>query len=164
MSGHARRSTWASALCVCLVLAAPASAAEGRPVAADTALEARLNRIASELRCLVCQNQSLAESHADLAIDLKNQVREQLTAGRSEREVIDYMTDRYGDFVLYRPPLKPATLLLWGGPLLLLIAGAWLLRRSLRAHDRQRAAALPEGALERADALLQDSAVSGPLC
>ena len=105
------------------------AAAEAQPSAADAALEARVNALSAELRCLVCQNQSLADSHADLAIDLKNQVREQLKAGRSDRQVIDYMTDRYGDFVLYRPPVKATTLLLWAGPaLLLLCGGMWLWR------------------------------------
>lgn len=155
VAGTAQRSIRVWALCAALLLPVPAWAGEARPVAADPALEARVNRIAAELRCLVCQNQSLADSHADLAIDLKNQVREQLRAGRSEGEVVDYMTDRYGDFVRYRPPMKPATLLLWGGPLLLLLAGGGLLWRSLRTHERQRTAALPEADLACADALLQ---------
>jgi cytochrome c-type biogenesis protein CcmH/NrfF len=91
-------------------------AADAPDVAADPALEMRVNALSAELRCLVCQNQTIADSHAELAIDLKNQVREQLSAGRSERQVIDYMTQRYGDFVLYRPPLKATTVLLWAGP------------------------------------------------
>lgn len=102
-------------------------AGEALPAAAEPALEARLMALAAELRCLVCQNQSLADSHAELAIDLKNQVREQLRAGRTNEQIIDYMTQRYGDFILYRPPLRRTTLLLWGGPLLLLLGGAlWL--------------------------------------
>ena len=114
---------------------------------ADPALEARVNTLAAELRCLVCQNQSLADSHADLALDLKNQVRDQLAAGRSERQVIDYMTERYGDFVLYRPPLKASTVLLWAGPALLLLAGAALLWRTLR----QAQGRAPERAVDAAD-------------
>jgi cytochrome c-type biogenesis protein CcmH/NrfF len=114
-----------SAIIVGLAIATalPVCAAEAVPVAADSALEARVETLSAQLRCLVCQNQSLAESHAGLALDLKNQVREQLRAGRSEAEVIDYMTQRYGDFVLYKPPLKAATLLLWFGPLLLALLG-----------------------------------------
>jgi len=163
VTGAARRSIRFWALCAALLLAVPAWSGEARPVASDPALEARVNRIAAELRCLVCQNQSLADSHADLAIDLKNQVREQLRAGRSDAEVVDYMTDRYGDFVRYRPALKPQTLLLWGGPLLLLLTGGGLLWRSLRTHERQRAAALPEAAMARADALLRsDDALRPP--
>jgi cytochrome c-type biogenesis protein CcmH len=124
----------------------------------DATLDARVQKLAEELRCLVCQNQSLADSHADLAIDLKNQVREKFKQGASEKEVIAFMTERYGDFVLYRPPLKGTTLLLWFGPALLLVAGLIALfirlrRRAamaapaaLSATDRARAAALLEGA------------------
>ena len=101
------------------------------PVAADPALESRVNTLGAELRCLVCQNQSLADSHAELAVDLKNQIREQLRAGRSEQQVIDYMAERYGDFVLYRPPLKASTVLLWAGPALLVLLGLIALWRSL---------------------------------
>ncbi len=115
---------------------ATALAAEATPTAADPALEQRVNRLAAELRCLVCQNQSLADSHAPLAVDLKNRVREQLRAGRADHEVIDYMTARYGDFVLYRPPVKATTALLWAGPALLMAGAvgglAWALRRQRR--------------------------------
>ncbi len=98
-------------------------AKEAAPEAADPALEARMVHVTSELRCLVCQNQTIADSHADLAVDLRRQVREQLQEGKSDREIIDYMTARYGDFVLYRPPFKAATALLWLGPALLLVGG-----------------------------------------
>lgn len=120
----------------------------------EVGLEKRVQRLAEELRCLVCQNQSLADSHADLAVDLKNQVREKLKQGASEKEVITFMTERYGDFVLYRPPVKATTLLLWFGPGLLLVAGLiglfMRLRRravtaaepALSADERARAAAL----------------------
>ena len=111
--------------------------ADAQPTATDPVLEARVNRLSAELRCLVCQNQSLADSHADLAIDLKNQVREQLKAGGSEQDVIRYMTERYGDFVLYRPPLKGTTMLLWAGPLVLLIIGGLAMWRSLGRTTRR---------------------------
>ncbi len=111
-----------------------APAVDMRP---DAALEARVLALAAELRCLVCQNQSLADSHAGLAVDLKNQVRDQLRAGRSEAEVMAYMTERYGDFVRYRPPFKAVTLLLWLGPGLLLIGGAWALWRALGASQAE---------------------------
>jgi cytochrome c-type biogenesis protein CcmH/NrfF len=122
----------------------------------DVAFEARVQRVAAELRCLVCQNQSLADSHAPLALDLKNQVREQLRAGRSDADVVAYMTDRYGDFVRYRPPFNASTLLLWGGPALMALAGLALLLRGLvgrertaapepEPHDRQRARTLLDG-------------------
>ena len=127
----------------------PSAARAATDTAADPALEQRVNQVAAELRCLVCQNQSLADSHAGLAIDLKNRVREQLQAGRSETQVIDYMTERYGDFVRYRPPFKASTALLWGGPLLLVLLGALGLWRALR---RQGQAALAEPALSASDA------------
>lgn len=95
---------------------------EAAPATADPVLEERVNKLSEELRCLVCQNQSLADSHAELAIDLKNQVRDMLKQGMSDKQVIDFMVQRYGDFVLYRPPVKSTTWLLWGGPFLLLIA------------------------------------------
>lgn len=123
----------------------------------DAALEQRVQRLSEELRCLVCQNQSLADSHADLAVDLKNQVREKLKQGASEKDVIAFMTERYGDFVLYRPPMKATTLLLWFGPGLLLVAGLVALFLRLR----RRAAVEAEPALTsderaRAAALLED--------
>ena len=100
--------------------------------AKDGKLEERVTALSSELRCLVCQNQTLADSNAPLAVDLRNTIREQLARGASEREVLDFMTARYGDFVLYRPPLKATTVLLWAGPFLLLALGTVLLVRSVR--------------------------------
>ena len=93
------------------------------PVAEDPILEKRVMALAEELRCLVCQNQTLADSHATLAIDLKNRIRELLREGKTEREVLDFMVQRYGDFVLYRPPLRATTALLWAGPFILLALG-----------------------------------------
>jgi cytochrome c-type biogenesis protein CcmH len=115
-----------------LVLAVPAYANEAAPAAQDPALEQRVMRLTAELRCLVCQNQSLADSHADLAIDLKNQVRSQMRAGKSDAEILEFMVARYGDFVLYRPPLKSTTALLWAGPFVLLAAGGLALGFYLR--------------------------------
>lgn len=142
------------ALAVVLTWAAPpAAAAPATDVAQDPALEARVNRVSAELRCLVCQNQTIADSHAALAVDLKNQVREQLQAGRSEQEVIDFMTVRYGDFVRYRPPLHAGTLALWGGPAVLLVGGLLLWWRGLQR--RQQPPAQPAAEAERAERLLQ---------
>ena len=95
----------------------------------DPALERRVTALAEELRCLVCQNQTLADSHAPLAVDLKNRIRELLRAGSNDREVLDFMVARYGDFVLYRPPLRGSTALLWAGPFILLALGlaGWIL-------------------------------------
>ena len=95
---------------------------------APAAIPAPLER---ELRCLVCQNQTIADSNAELAVDLRRQVRAQLRAGRSEREVVRFMTERYGDFVVYRPPLRASTALLWFGPALLLVGGLALLARRI---------------------------------
>jgi cytochrome c-type biogenesis protein CcmH len=116
-----------------------ALAREAVPEAADPALEARMTHITSELRCLVCQNQTIATSEADLAVDLRRQTRELLKQGKSDREVIDYMTARYGDFVLYRPPLRATTLLLWFGPGLMLVVGAAVLVLVLRRRSRMNA-------------------------
>ncbi len=119
-----------------LLAASAAQAKEAAPASADPVLEARVMSVSSELRCLVCQNETIAASHADLAVDLRNQVRDMLREGKSEAYVFDYMTARYGDFVLYRPPLKSSTALLWFGPFVLLAAGLlglwWMLRRRNR--------------------------------
>ena len=129
------------ALCAAVSAAAPQSAVAGEaaPAVADPALEARVMSLAVELRCLVCQNQTIADSHADLAVDLRGQIRAMMLAGQSDDQIRRYMTDRYGDFVLYKPPLKATTVLLWIGPPLLLagaLTGLFLaLRRRQRAGD-----------------------------
>ena len=121
---------------------------------ADPALDKRVTELSAELRCLVCQNQSLADSNAELAVDLRRQIREQLKSGRSERDVLDFMVQRYGDFVLYRPPLKASTVLLWCGPFLLLLFGFLILVRRLRAAA-PRDAPLSEAERARAASLLE---------
>jgi cytochrome c-type biogenesis protein CcmH len=98
----------------------------------DLAVEARLGALSAELRCLVCQNQSIADSHSGLAADLRQQILEMIAAGRSDREIVDFMVQRYGDFVLYRPPVKASTALLWAGPLLLLALALIVLYRYFR--------------------------------
>ena len=115
-------------------------------------LERREVAIAAELRCLVCQNQSIAESNADLARDLRNQIREQLKAGKSDAEIREFMTARYGDFVLYRPPLKAGTVLLWFGPFVLLALGALVVARIVRS--RRAGDTLSEAERARAAKLL----------
>jgi cytochrome c-type biogenesis protein CcmH len=122
-------------------------------IAQSPDMDRRVAALANELRCLVCQNQTLADSNAPLAVDLRNQIREQLAAGRSEGEVREFMVARYGDFVLYRPPLKASTVALWVGPLVFLLLGAWLLRRVVRRRvaDPQ----LSEAERERAAKLLE---------
>ena len=112
------------------------AAGEAPRASANPEVEAQVLRIAAELRCLVCQNQTIADSNADLAVDLRNQVRDMVQKGQSQTQIIDYMTARYGDFVLYRPPVRSSTALLWFGPgaLLVLAVGVfiWVLRRRAR--------------------------------
>ena len=126
------------------------------PQAADSDAHKREMRLAAELRCLVCQNQSIAESNADLALDLRRQLREQIAAGKSDRDIIDFMTARYGDFVLYSPPLKGSTVLLWFGPALLIVIGLVIAWRVVRARRLQPAQApLTDADRERAAQLLK---------
>jgi cytochrome c-type biogenesis protein CcmH len=101
----------------------------------EDALERRVTNLAHELRCLVCQNQTIADSQAPLAVDLRNQIREQMAAGKSDQEITDFMVQRYGDFVLYRPPMKATTVLLWTGPFLFLVLGLFFLFRFLRRRQ-----------------------------
>ena len=116
-----------------LGLQVSAFAAEARPASEDPELEARMQRIATELRCLVCQNQTVADSHSGLAEDLREQVRDMLRRGETDAQILAFMTARYGDFVLYRPPVKSTTWLLWAGPAVLMVGAlaglAWVLRR-----------------------------------
>ena len=132
-------------------------AKEAAPLAADEAIEKRLITIAEELRCLVCQNESLAGSHADLAEDLRREVRLLLKQGKTDAEVKEFLVSRYGDFVLYRPPVKPTTWLLWVGPFLFLIVGVvvlvtYLRRRSTQVLDTK----LDSEDEKRAEALLKE--------
>lgn len=151
---------FAASLLLSMSTAAQADVIPGTavPVDSDPVLEAQVMELAHKLRCLVCQNQSIAESNAPLAVDLRNQVREQLVAGKGKDDVLDYLVQRYGDFVLYEPPFKASTVLLWAGPGVLLFAGAgWLLFRlrrrrvevatepHLSAAERTRAGALLAG-------------------
>src|SRR5438876_1696954 len=118
------------ALLISLVIcfATVALAKEAKP-AEDPQIEQRMRALTEQLRCLVCQNETLADSRADLAEDLRKEIREQMKAGKSDREIIAFLTQRYGDFVLYRPPVKPTTYLLWFGPFVLLLAGLAILFR-----------------------------------
>lgn len=111
--------------------------------------------LAEQMRCLVCQNQSLADSNAELAIDLKNQIRDQMKQGRSDRDIVDYMVARYGDFVLYSPPLKATTLMLWFGPLLLLAIGLTVLFHRLARRRKIIEVELTEAERVRAAGLLE---------
>ena len=151
-----------SILVLLLSLAHAALAGEAQPAAADPALEERVTALATELRCLVCQNQTLADSNAPLAVDLRNQIRERMREGASERDIISFMVERYGDFVLYRPPWKATTLLLWLGPILLMLGGLAALYFRLARRRREVAGPGPSAAERaRAAALLSDEPGAG---
>lgn len=135
-----------------------ASAKEAAPLAEDPMVEQRLVAIAEEMRCLVCQNESLAGSRSDLANDLRRELRTLIKQGKTDAQIRDFMVERYGDFVLYRPRIKPETYLLWAGPFLLMIVGVVVLlvylRRRNRAVDDE--AQLTEDEARRAEALLRE--------
>jgi cytochrome c-type biogenesis protein CcmH len=132
-----------------------AHAADAAPAADDPQLDKRVMELAENLRCLVCQNQTIADSPAELATDLKKQIREKIQQGMSDREIINYMVARYGDFVLYRPPLKGTTILLWFGPLLFLAAGLAALFYRVTRRRKDAAAKLSDADRARAAALLK---------
>ena len=121
-------------LILVLLISNFAFAGEAMPLTEDPALEARLKAMSQELRCLVCQNSTLADSSAPLAEDLRKEIRSQMRQGKSDKEVVDYLVARYGDFVRYRPPVNNSTALLWFGPFLLLIIGGFVLYRVLKKH------------------------------
>ncbi len=122
---------------IILLLPCLAVAEEARPLADNPQVEARLKHLAVELRCMVCQNQTLADSDAPLAEDLRREIREMIAKDMSDQDIIDFLVARYGDFVLYRPPWKATTALLWLGPFLLLIAGATTLVFVLRGRQKK---------------------------
>src|SRR5512135_544922 len=147
---------WLAVVLLCL-LPAFAHAGEAKDLAEDPVLEKRMIGLAEKLRCLVCQNESLASSHAELAEDLRREVREQMRQNKSDQEIIDYLVARYGDFVLYDPPMKSYTVLLWYGPFALLLIGVGMLLFQVRKR-RQTVpeAQLSDEAQKRAAALLND--------
>jgi cytochrome c-type biogenesis protein CcmH len=166
--GAARAWTWTTAQLLVWLLASlagtglaragdPATnavspARQARPVSANPALEARMMAVAGELRCLVCQNETLAASQADLAADLRQEIREMIARGLSDDQIRKYMTDRYGDFVLYKPPFKPSTALLWLGPPVLMVVALIALYLNLRRRQQASPDAFdpdtPDDALE----------------
>jgi cytochrome c-type biogenesis protein CcmH len=135
-----------------------AAANEAKPLAEDPVVEQRLIRISEDIRCLVCQNESLAGSRADLANDLRREIRKLIREGKTDAEITDFLVSRYGDFVLYRPPVKPLTWVLWFGPFLLLLGGVVFLIRFLRQRQLAHAAVaetpLSDEERRRAKALL----------
>ena len=116
--------------------AAPAPALDDHGQLRDPLLQTRFERITKELRCLVCQNESIADSNVELAADLRRQVREMLVAGRSDDTIFKFMTDRYGEFVRFAPPLTPKTALIWGAPFFMLLLGCIIIFRVVRQRSR----------------------------
>jgi cytochrome c-type biogenesis protein CcmH len=132
---------------------------QAQPMSADPVLEARVLKVAEELRCLVCQNETIAASHAELAVDLRKQIRLKLGQGQSERQILDFMVERYGEFVLYRPRLSATTVLLWAGPFVLLLTAAGVLGFNIRKRRQGLASdALSPAQAQRARELLEEGA------
>ena len=132
-------------------------AKEAVPVAEDPELERRMVALSEELRCLVCQNETIAASRADFANDVRREIREQMSANKSDKEIIDFLVARYGDFVLYRPPVKSSTMFLWFGPFLFLLLGAAALFVYLKRRRKQiEEPVLTEQQLKQAETLLKE--------
>ena len=145
-------------ICV-LAVSGPATAQEAKPLAENPQAEARLKALAVELRCLVCQNQTLADSNAPLAEDLRREVREMIAKNMSDQDIINFLVERYGDFVLYRPPLRATTTLLWAGPFLLLAIGGTALILALRRRQKTLSeVVVSEADHARVEQLLSDGA------
>lgn len=141
------------------ILPAQASSTYEAAVATDPVAEKRLQALSRELRCLVCQNETIADSNAELAVDLRREIRGMIQEGRSDNEILEFMVTRYGDFVLYRPPVKAITLLLWGGPIALLLIAvlslrSYLKRRSILVAKTDKPLSAEE--VRRAEALLKE--------
>lgn len=156
LTTHYSRTMLGKLVVVILLVALVGTAwgGEAAPAADDPVLEKRVQELSTELRCLVCQNESLAASRAPLAVDLRNEIRDRMRQGESDDQIVAYLVSRYGDFVLYRPPLKATTLLLWGGPLVLLAIGFAMLFRRLARGGGAPAAELSDAERERARTLL----------
>lgn len=138
-----------------------AAAQEAQPLIDDPVLEKRVMALSAELRCLVCQGQSLAESHADFANDMRHKMLELMQQGMTDQQVVDYLVARYGDFIRFRPPLKGTTALLWLGPLLLFVVAAVVLAISIRRRRARTAAPLSTAERERLETLLHNEVEDG---
>ncbi len=141
-------------LLLAVLLSMPLQARGAVPMAADAATEQRLVAISSELRCLVCQNESIAGSNAELANDLRREIRTMISDGKTDAEIMDFMVSRYGDFVRYRPPLKGSTLLLWFGPVLLFVVALGAMVRYLRRRTAVPSLPLSDEQRREAERLL----------
>jgi cytochrome c-type biogenesis protein CcmH len=134
-------------LCFLAIVSTAQPAQTAQPLAEDPVVEERLNKLSKELRCLQCQNETLAESRAGLAEDLRREIRGQIRAGKTDDEIIAFLTQRYGDFILYRPPVRPTTYLLWFGPFVLLLLGLLILFQ----YVRRRRDLIPEEPLTKSE-------------
>ena len=167
--GH-RGNTHFRVLCVFALLCAlfisgvnPVFSREAAPLAEDPLTEKRMQAISAELRCLVCQNQTIADSNADLANDFRREIRKLIGEGKSDNEILEFMVARYGDFVRYRPPVKGTTILLWAGPGVLLVIGLAVLVSYLRRrNDAISDTELSAEEQQQADALLRDATDKKP--
>jgi len=152
-----RRTYACLMLLVAMVVSPLVQAKEAALMAADPVLEERVMGLAHELRCLVCQNQSLGDSHSEFAIDMRSEIRDQMKLGKDDDQVTEFMVQRYGDFIRFRPPVKSTTFLLWFGPLILLLVGAAVLFISLKIRKRTvKTVAMSDEDRKRAEALLGD--------
>jgi cytochrome c-type biogenesis protein CcmH len=149
------------ALCLALVVLLLAALPVGAAQEFDPAIEARLRTLAKELRCVQCQSETLADSAAPLAVDMRREIRDMIRAGKSDAEIKQFLVARYGEFVLYRPPVKVTTLALWLGPFVLLLLGTLVLFVLVRWRQRQAEAPLDEAANRRAESLLRADEGSG---
>lgn len=136
--------------------AAASPAPMAQPIFADVEIEARLRALSGELRCVVCQNEALSDSPADLADSMRQEIRDLMKAGMTDQQVIDFLTERYGDFVLFRPPFKPLTYLLWMGPFLFLGFGVWVWFIALRARRKFQSAPVSSEKIAAAARLLEE--------
>jgi cytochrome c-type biogenesis protein CcmH len=151
-------TTWIVIICGLLIGSWVAAIAKEAQSNEDPRIEQRMKSLTEQLRCMVCQNETLADSRADLAEDLRMQIREQIKAGKSDQEIIAFLTARYGDYVLYNPPVKAKTYLLWFGPFVLLIAGTGVLYRYLRIRrDKINEAPLTADERKRAEEILREA-------
>ena len=147
--------------CAATLAAAQAASPQAPSTFADPVLEARVLAIAEELRCLVCQTETIAASHADLAVDLRKQIRTKLTQGQSQAQILDFMAERYGDFVLYRPRWKASTVMLWAGPFALLLVAFTALAMNIRRRRQSVVKTeLTPAEIERARRLLDGTAAA----
>ena len=133
-----------------------AASPTAQPLFADVAIEARLTQLSRELRCVVCQNEALSDSPAELAGDMRQEIRELMKAGKTDQEVLSFLTSRYGDFVLFRPPFKPVTYLLWIGPFVFLGFGVLVWFMALRARRTFKSAPVSSEQIAAAARLLED--------